>query len=320
MPADVFYGADCEVRLGVMPDKDSDPSAWQKVEFVSGTFQKQRDRKERPLIGAPRQNALDPIKPIDGFESLTADIVVDADTRQLPLWLVALLGAPISSTPSDDLMSHEWNSGNKVPRYACLQIKVGDEDIRIYRGLTLDTVALQSGGDQVQDYDIQLSLVGISSARAADFLSGSVVDVPGSAPITRFMFRADGSPASNALSASWSYSRGLNPEKFLSPLAKISGLRPGSSGLSGQVQFRAVGADFDGFEEDGTEFTAELLGLGSVADHYVALIHPQVKLNAPPLVISGPGVIERTFTWFGYQSPSTPGAVIVVTNDAEGYN
>lgn len=319
MPSDVFYGADCEVRIGVMADKDTDPTSWSAVEFVSATFQKQRDRKERPLVGAPRQNALDPIKPIDGFVSLSGDIVIDADTRQTPIWLRHLLGAATSSGPSSGLYTHTWSSGGKSARLCCLQIKVGASDVRIYRGLTLDTTSFQSGGDQVQDFDIQLSVVGIAPARASDWLSGSVAAVPTSAPINRAVFRVDGAAASNTLSASWSYSRGIIKDTFLSTTPNISGLRPGVSGLSGQAQFRAVGAIFDQLEEDGTEFAADIQGLGTVASHELRFLHPQAKLNAAPLAIQGAGVIERTFTWFGYQSATVPGAKIVAVNDVAAY-
>lgn len=319
MPSDVFYGADCEVRIGIMADKDTDPTAWATVEFVSATFQKQRDRKERPLIGAPRHNALDPIKPIDGFLSLSADIVIDADSRHTPLWLRHLLGAATTSGPSSGLYTHIFSSGSKTARLCCLQIRTGASEVRIYRGLTLDTLSFQSGGDQVQDFDVQLSVVGISTERAADWLSGTVAGVPASAPVNRAVFRVDGAAASNTLSSSWSYSRGIIRDTFLSTTATISGLRPGNSGLSGQAQFRAVGAVFDQLEEDGTEFAADIQGLGTVASHEVRFAHPQAKLNAPPLAISGPGIIERTFTWFAYQSSTVPGAKVTVVNDVATY-
>jgi len=319
MPADVFYGADCEIRIGIMPDALTDPTSWSTVTMVSATFNKQRDRKERPLMGLSRQNALDPVKPVDGFTSLSGDIVIDADARMVPLWLRHLLGPATSSGPVSGIYTHTFASGTKTPRYCCLQIKVGATDVRIYRGLTLDTTAFQASGEGVQDFDVQLSVVGISVARATDFLTGTSTSAPAASVINRCVFRIDGVAASNTLQANWSYGRSLAKDSFLSTSAVLSGLRPGRTTLTGTAQFRAVGVVFDQMEEDGTEFSPDIQGLGVVASHELRFVHACAKLNAAPIAISGPGVIERTFNWTGYQSGTAAGAKIIVANDQASY-
>lgn len=314
MPSDTFYGSDCELRIGLMADAATDPTTWHKLEFIRATFSPSRDRRPRPKLGAPRHNPLDPIKPIDGFLRLGADIVVDGDTRQFARWLRCLLGAP-TTTGSGPTYTHKWVSGGTSAQLCAIQLKTGATEIRIYRGLTLGAIALQVGGEQVEDFDIQLSLRGLSYARAADWLTGTTSAVPAAAPARRAVFRADAAAASNTLSASWSYDRGLTEDAFLSPLAELSGLRPGESAVSGQANFRAVGAAFDTLEEGGTLFAADVQLLGKVASHEIRFAHPLAQLNAPPLAINGPGLVERTFSWIAHQDEDTPAAEVVVVND-----
>ena len=45
----------------------------------------------------------------------------------------------------------------------------------------------------------------------------------------------------------------------------------------------------------------------------------QAMLNAPPLAVSGPGLIERTISWFAFQDASAPGARITVNNNVATY-
>ena len=87
------YGADTQVRIGLMADAVTDPTVWWNVEFLSLGVTPTRDRKARPKIGAARRNQLDPIKPRPGFLKLALNAVLDGDTRQLPIWLRCMLGA-----------------------------------------------------------------------------------------------------------------------------------------------------------------------------------------------------------------------------------
>jgi hypothetical protein len=320
MPTDdVFYGADSEMRIGIMADANTDPTAWQTMEFIQATFSPQRERRVRAKLGSPRNNALDPIKPIPGFERLSADIVTDADSRQTPRWLRNLLGAPTTTGPSSGIYTHVFASGSKTAALCAIQVRTGAAEIRIYRGLTLGALSLQASGEQTRDYDLSYSMRGLSRARAADWLTGTVAAVPAEAPISRTLFRADGVAAANTLDAQWSWDRQLAEDVFLSPTARISGVRPNGGALTGRARFRAVGAAFDTIEEGDTIFAPDLQMLGVVASHEIKLEHPHAQLNAPPLAIGGPGLMERTFDWFGFQDASTPGARITIKNDVASF-
>jgi len=319
MPNDTFYGSECEMRLGIMADRDTDPTDWQTLEFISATFTPQRERKPRPKLGSARQDPLDPIKPIKGFERLSADVVIDADSLQLPFWLRALVGAPTTTGPSTGIYTHLWASGAVTAALACIQVRTGDEEIRVYRGLTLGALSVQATGEQTEDFDIQLSLRGFTSARVADWLSGSVDTVPNASPISRTLFRVDGTAAENTLDASWSWDRQLVEDVFLSPTPHISGLRPGASGLTGRARFRAVASDFDVLEEDDTVFAPDLQMLGVAANHQIKFAHPHAQLSAPSLAIPGGDLIERSVDWFGFQDATTPGAKVTVINNVASY-
>jgi hypothetical protein len=323
MPNDVFYGTDAEMRIGIMADAATDPTSWSNLEFVSYTHTPTRERNARPKIGRPRNNPLDPIKPIPGFGRGSAELVLDADSRMLPLALRTFLGAPTTSGPVSAIYTHLWASGARAPQYAAIQIKfAGDADalpVRVYRGVTLNSLAVNPSGEQTQNFDVNIALRSLRRSRVAAWIGSAPSAMPAIAPMARAQLLVNDVAASDTLQASWSYDRNLVEDVFLSPTPELSGLRPGETGLSGSAQFRALAAAFDLMEEQDTEFAARVQMLGVVASHELDFEHPHAQLNAPALPIAGPGLIERSVAWFAYQDAITPGAKITVKNDIVSY-
>lgn len=319
MPADVYYGADCEIRVGLMADASTDPIAWFNLEFMSLTVTPTRERKDRPKLGRARHNVLDPIKPVAGFFKLAAELVIDADSRQVPRWLRLGLGAPATTGPTSGIYTHVWSSGSPTPVYFALQVKTASNKIRIYRGLTIAAISTQGQGEQTKDYDLSISLRGLTREKVAAFIGGSPDAVPAEATINRAVFKTDSVAASNTLSASWSFDRQLAEDAFLTPTPALAGLRPGGGVHTGQAQFRAVADVFDDMEEGDTVFNATLSMLGVTTGHEINLEHPRALLQAAPLPISGPALIERTVSWVGHQDGTTPASKITVKNDVASY-
>jgi hypothetical protein len=319
MPNDTWYGADCELRIGVMANAETDPTAWAVLEFMSITKTPTRERRARPKLGSARHNALDPIKPRAGFKRLAADLVLDADTRSFPLLLRSALGPAVTSGPTNGVYTHTWSSGNKTTRLFALVIKVGDNDYRISRGLTFGSLSAQVGGEQTQDFDIGVGLRGLSWDKLSAWPTGAVTAAPVEAPLMRAVLQLDQVDVSNTLSASWSWDRQLQEDVFLSRKPEISGLRPGESALSGTATFRAVGEVFDAIADEDDVFNARLLMVGVVADHAITFEHPQVMIPDPALSVGSPAQIERTIGWTGHQSANNPGAKITVANNVAAY-
>lgn len=319
MPTDTYNGSDCELRIGIMASATSDPTAWHTLEFMSLSLTPQRARKARNKLGSPRNNALDPIKPIAGFRRVMVDLVTDADSLQTPRLLRDLLGAPTTGAAVSSIYPHVWTSGAKVAALAALQLRTASGEIRVVRGLTLDALSVAVSGEQTQDFDLQWSLKGLSSDRIADWLSGTVAAVPAASPMYRAVFRVDGAAASNTLDAQWTYGRSLIEDVFLSTTADISGLRPGETGITGRARFRATAAAFDDLSEDDTVFAPDIQMLGVAASHVLKFEHPHAQLNSPPLSVPGGDIIERTVDWFGFQDADTPGVRITVNNSVASY-
>ena len=321
MPTDIFHGSDCELRFGVMPDASTLPVLWHKAEFVSLTVTPSRDRKDRPKLGAPRTNTLDPVKGIDGFERLSLDLVIDGDSRAAAILLRHVLGAPVTTALVDDeeaptgLYSHVWKSGIAAPQFCAFQLRTAANKVRVYRGITMAALATSATGEQIQDFDLQFSLRGVAKSSAPDWLAGAAKAIPAAAPASRAIYLVDGVPVERTLQVSWSYDRGIVEDIFLSPTATVSAVRPGTSSLTGSAQFRAVGAEFDDMEENGEVFASTLRLLGSVPDHLIDLSHPRAMLNAPPLAIPGPDQIERTFAWTAHQDETSPAAELTIVTD-----
>jgi hypothetical protein len=324
MPNDIWDGGDCETRIGRRPDKDTAPLSWRSAEFLSLTVTPTQERRERTKLGNPaiRKNPLDPTRSRKGFFRLAAELVLDADTRQLPIYLAAGMAgalAPTENAENPELFDHVFESGAKGEQYFDLVVKVGDTDFRHYIGLTLAQLSTQFTGENTQDFNINISLQGLSRKRLTAWPAGAVVAIPSEGPVLRALFTVDGVPATNMLGGNFSLGRTLQEGIFLSATATISRLRPNGAQHSGSANYRAIGKDFDVMEEDETPFAPAFDLLGVIEGHLIRLEHPEAYLSASPLPISGTGAIERTLNWTPNQTAAAAAARITITNDIETY-
>lgn len=320
MPADVFHGADCEIRIGRRANAATAPTAWRSADFMTLTVNPTQERRERAKLGDPalRDNALDPIKPRKAFFRLAAELVIDGDSRSLGYWLRYAMGAP-ATAEADDLYEHVFASGAKTEQYFDIALKIGASDVRVFEALTLAQISLQVGGENTQDFNINISLRGLSRDRLTAFPAGTVTAAEDEAPILRALFKVDDVAADNMLTASFSWDRQLQEGVFLSATPTVSKNTPNGGGHSGSASFRAIGAVFDEMEEDDTPFAATIDLLGVETDHHIRFEHPQALLSPSPVPITGPGMVERSLNWSPYQSPDTPAARIVLINDIDSY-
>lgn len=321
MPTDIWYGADCETRIGRRANATTAPTAWQAIDFMSVTVNPTQEWRERPKLGNPaaRQNALDPIKPRPGFERCAAELVLDADSRNLPLWLRYSIGAP-TTTGSSAPYAHAWASGGKAEQYFDLAIKVGTNDVRVYEGLTLAQISGNVTGENTQDFDLNLSLRGLRrAAPLTAFPAGDVEECPAEAPMLRCVFEVDDVAADAFLSGSFSYDRQLQEGVFLSATPTVSKNTPNGGAHSGSATFRAIGAAFDAMEVARTVFEPAFRYIGLVSGHAIRVEHPHALLAPSPMPVQGVGMIERTLNWSPFQTGDAPALRLVVTNDVASY-
>ena len=321
MPADVWYGGDCETRIGRRANLATAPTTWAGFEFLQLTMTPAKEMRERTKLGNPtiRKNVLDPTRPRPGFGRLGGELVVDADTRQLPLLLRAGIGAPSAPVANGSLFDHTFESGSKEEVYFDLAVKVGTNLVYVYEGLTISQISTQFTGENTQDFNLNISLMGLRKKKLTAFPAGTPTAVPAEAPILRALFEVDDVAAGNMLSGSFSFSRQLQEGIYLSETPTVSSLRPNATQHSGSASFRAIGEVFDDMEEGETTFAAVFRMLGVQAGHLIKLRHPKALLAPSPLPINGVGQIERSISWSPYQSAEAAAAQIVITNDVAAY-
>lgn len=320
MPADVWYGGDCETRIGRRTNFATPPAVWQACDFMQLTVTPAQEWRERNKLGNPatRNNVLDPTRPRKAFFRLTAELVLDLDSRSLPIWLRYSMGPP-TSVSAASLFAHTFASGSKTEQYFDLAVRVGPSDVRVYEGLTLAQISAQVTGENTQDFNGNLSLRGLRRTKLTDFPAPGVTAAPAEAPMLRALFEVDDVAADNMLSGSFSYDRALQEGIFLSATPTVSSNRPNGGTHSGSATFRAIGAVFDVMEEADTTFEPAIAYIGVVTGHKIRLEHPHALLQPSPLPIQGVGMIERTLNWAPFQDASSPAARIVITNDVASY-
>ena len=321
MPDDLFYGADCEMRIAPMADATTAPAAdaWINIPFVSFSANVNRERRPSPELGLPRHNSLDPVKPTPGFERVSADLTVRIDTRRTPLLLRYALGAPTTGTAVSGIYPHVWSSGSKTPHYFAIAIRTATNQVREYQGMAVPSLSLSVNAEQTQDFELTLPLRGLRRSRLADFAGDAPPAMVSAGAISRALFKVDDVAATRTGEATWTWDRGLAEEAFLSTTPTISELRPGAASMGGTARFGSVAEAFDDIEEGDTEFSAKVELLGTLTNHKITFEHPQAMLAAPPLAVNGPGLVERTVSWFAFQDASDPGARITVNNNVATY-
>lgn len=323
MSNDVFYGADSELRIGIRADKTTAPTAWFNVEFnrltLNGT---NGDRVRRPRLGAARQNKLDPLKPRLGVKRATPwDITVDGDILMMGRWLRLGLGAP--TTTGAGPYTHTWYSGPKTEIYFDIAVRIGDGLVHWLKACSLGALSTEWGGENSQDFDIQMTGMAIDSSDAeSDWPSGTVTTVTTPAPILKASILINGTAADQAPAGGFTFDRNLIADYYAAdgaPSNLASYLRPGAEPAhSGRVTIRALAATLRGYASAATEFSAETRYNGVTSGHRLAFLHPQANMNDVPNDI-GTAVIERSFSWTGHQDSDTAALSIVLINSVSSY-
>jgi hypothetical protein len=320
MPSDIFYGQDSLARIGVMADAVTDPATWHHLEYKSLVVNPDNAKGPRPLMGRALHNSIDPIRPRNDLFRLGMELVIDADSRGLPRVLRSAFGAPVTTGPVSTIYTHVWNSGAKAETYFALQIQTGASEFRVYRGLTGASLGLTGRGDQANNYDINISLRGLTRAKVGAWVGSAPAAIFDPSPAQRLIMKLGGAAATNIISAGLNWNRRLAEGAFLSQTPAISGLTPDANAEhTGQCSVRAIAGAFDTLEEANTASDIVLQFTGMAANHDIQFQHILSEFDAAPLPINGPGLVERDFSWKAYQDATNPALKITVKNDIASY-
>lgn len=323
MPSDIFYGDDCQARIGIMADATTDPTVWNFLEFKTLNMTRDKGKAERPLVGRTLNNKLDPIKKRNGLRRCRGELVIDVDSRGLALVLVNALGQPTTTGPATGIYTHVWNSGNAAPVYFALQILrgSGSNKVRVYRGLTLASLSLDGKGDQANNFDISISVQGLDWDREDDWLGDDPADIFTPAPAVRAIMKLGGAAASNILSVQMNWNRKLAEGAFLSQTPRISELRPDKGHEhSGQCSVRAMAQAFDDLEDSDTENDIITQFTGLPTGHDIQIEHVLAVFEPAADKVDGPGLVERDFSWTAEQDATNAALKITIKNEVAAYS
>ena len=326
MANDVFYGEECELRIGVRADRDTAPTAWFGLEFTKITLNYSREQVAKPRLGAPRANPVEPLKPRKGLLKVAVDWQIDADLLSFPRLLRSMLGAPTTTGPSGGLYTHVWAPANKTEFYFDIAILAGDGVMHWVQSCALSTLAVDAGAENVNGQELSLALMAINRIRdgSGDWPAGSVTAVTAPAPILRTRLLLDSTAVGQVLSAGFTLDRNLQADTY-APLTAPSGeqtvsnLRPGDKQVSaGRANIRAAASEWDDLADAATDFAPELQLHGATSGQVIKLSIAQAELPVQPTTV-GAGVTERSFSWTGHQTDSAASSSITVVNAVASY-
>lgn len=262
------------------------------------TLGKQQNLIDDPLLGQGRDR-LDPTK---GAIDVNGDATVPVDARYFGIWLAMLLGAPVTTGAGP--YTHVFDSGaDSLPSYAIEIAHPSAGRFEMFTGVMANTLALNFTREGQASATV--GLIGQDSAPD----DASNAGTPGSLALNRFSqfnasLKKDAAAITSILSASMTYSNGLEGIPVITDNGLIGGIDAGIAGASGEITARLT--DDTSMLDAADAGDPVALDLGYVISDSLKLIlaFPRVFLNVPKPTINGPGGIDVPFAWQAANDPN----------------
>jgi hypothetical protein len=283
--------------------------------FISDGLDSEQPLVADQLIGQGR----DPLDPSRDVITVSGDAVVPIDLRYFGIWLAHVFGAPVS-TDHSTYHTHVFTSGAAaLPSFSheTAHPDLATPEYFLSTGVMADKMALNltpSG-----QASATISLIGQNTAIAGTTGAGT----PAGLTLERFsQFQGTitdgGASLASVLSASLTFSNGLDPAKVVSNNGLIESIDPGATSLTGTIQMRFKNLTTMNKAINGT---AVDLGLAYTISSTKKLEFeaPRIFLPKPKKIVQGPGGIDVTFNYQGaFDSGNSCMLKATLTNDLDG--
>lgn len=287
---------------------------WAKLGFISANIGSEQGLIESPVLGYGR----DPIEPFQDVINDSGDIVVPVDVRNIGFWLTGLLGAA-ADTGSGDPYTHVFSSAATSLPSRALEIGMPEPaQYFVQTGALVNSMAFafsRSGAAQAT-----VNLLAQKETRGGS-TSGGTPTVATYTPFSQFQgaIKKDGSALTNVTGATLLYANSLDGVPGIRSDGLIDGIDPGMAACSGTIEARFADATLLAAAEDSTTCSIELsYTIG--ATRKLTLLVNQVRLTKPKIPVQGPGGIQASFAWQGFQIPGgTAMLTATLINDVESY-
>lgn len=317
------YGADAQLlaalegAYGTAPD-GSGGGVYTKLPFKSFTLGAEAPLGYDPLLGYGR-DAQDPY-----YEavSVTGDLVIPLDLRNLGFWLRGLFGAPATTDNMDGTYDHVFTSGGELPSLA---LDLGHTALTtpqflLYPGAKLGGLTFDVARTGRVNATVPVIAQGETKGAAAADAAPLAMDLQ--------MFHAkggsikvDGSQLGNVTGGRFGYSNNLEAVETIRADGLIDGVDETEATAEGGVDVRlSTDATLSDAIDAETPVALEFGYAIPATDFALTFALPRVFLPKKKGEIPGPGGIQASYDWRAAWD-STAGHMLQVTlvNDVAAY-
>lgn len=288
---------------------------WAKLGFISSNLGSEQGLIASEVLGYGR----DPISPFQDVINHGGDIVIPVDVRNIGFWLTGLLGLA-TDTGASDPYTHTFSSGGaSLPSRA---LEIGMPEVPAYfvhTGVLVGSMAFsfaRSGAAQCT-----VNLLGQKETRGGS-TSGGTPTVATYTPFSQFQgaIKKDGSALANVTAATLTYANGLEAVPAIRSDGLIDGIDPAMASCNGTIDARFADTTLLAAAESSTTCSIELSYTIS-ANRKLTLLVNQVRLPKPKIAVAGPGGIQASFAWQGFQiAGSSAMLTATLINDVSAYS
>lgn len=261
--ADIVRGSEVAYNIktasGVAAASGS--TGWQALHAYSDSFQPGEGLVDDDELGGTRHNNVDPTLQARGLPNPTGGMQVPFDLSQLPFWLAAEWGAPVTTGASPNY-THTFSSGGGTPVLRHIETPFGADFWKIADAFTVSQMAIDLA--DIDGYrKIDLTMLGRSVRRLTSALAVSPAAAPVRAKVTGAIgvLKIDDVLLGNVLGGRATMSNGAFMERYFDDSEWPGAVEIGrpSFELVPEIRIRkdanAILTKFDGV----TPFKAELL-------------------------------------------------------------
>lgn len=286
---------------------------YELLDFVSSSFGLDQPLLDSDVLGRGRE----PHAPERDLVTVSGDIVLPVDLRNLGFWLRGLFASP-TTTGSTGAYVHTFNSG--ADPLQSFSLEVGHPKIPRYHlatGVQVDKLRLgwSPGGRN----SATVSLIGQGLTSSGSSGAGTTTSVA----FQRFSqftgtVKRGGVTLGNITAADLTLSNALSPARVVRSDGLIAETDPGVFAATGSITVRYSDAVLEGDASAGTSIALEL-GWAISASKSLTITLPEVYLPRGKSSISGPGGITVPYNFKAASPTGGHVATVVLKNDVASY-
>ena len=310
-------GAGDRVRMFREAAYNTPPSTnfW-NIPFISANLGTMQKLNPSPIIG----QGSDPQQPLKDVLDGKGDITVPLEARCFGLHLAALLGDPVTTTPSGHFQ-HMFTSGATAqPTSQAFEVAhTALTEYSLTSGVMYDSmdISLARSGLAIAKF----SVIGTAEAWSGSSGAGTPANLV-DATLHNFsqltgVLKRSGTALGTILSGSFSYSNNLDPLAVVANNGLIAGADHGESSLTGKISLRFRDMTLLNDAISGGPVQIDWI-LSNSADEKITFTMPKVNFARPQVPISGPSGVNISLDFMANGDATNKMLTVTLLNDHAG--